>query len=57
MYIAPTPRIFLRMNYLQQGAVGEPYDHACLIVLSFTAQSSSINLTSILLNRKFYHLN
>ena len=45
MYIAPTPRIFLRPNYLQQGAVGEPHDLVCLIVISSTAQSSSINLT------------
>ena len=45
--IAPTPRIFLRPNYLylQQGAVGEPYDLVCLIALSSTAISSSINLT------------
>ena len=45
MYIAPTPRIFLRPNYLQQGVVGEPHDLVCLIVLSSTVQSSSVNLT------------
>ena len=45
IYVAPTPRIFLRSNYLQHGAVGEPYDLVCLIALSSTAQSSSINLT------------
>ena len=44
-YIAPTPRIFLRPNYLQKGAAGEPHDLVCLIALSSTAQSSSVNLT------------
>ena len=44
IYVAPTPRIFLRPNYLQQGAVGESHDLVCLIALSSTAISSSINL-------------
>ena len=30
---------------MQQGAVGEPHDLVCTIVLSSTAQSSSVNLT------------
>ena len=45
MYIAPTPRIFLRTNYLQQGTVGEPNYLVCLIALRSTTQSNSINLT------------
>ena len=45
VHIAPTPRTFLRPNYFQQGVVGEPHDLVCMIVLSSTAQSSSVNLT------------
>ena len=45
MHLAPTPRIFLRPNYLQQGVIGEPHDLVCLIVLSSAAQSSSVYLT------------
>ena len=45
VHIAPTPRTFLRPNYLQQGVVGEPHDLVCMIVLSSIAQSSSVNLT------------
>ena len=45
VHIAPTPRIFLRPNYLQQGAIGEPHDLVCTIALSSTAQSVSVNLT------------
>ena len=39
------PRIILRPNYLQQGIIGEPHDLVCLIALSSTAQSSSVDLT------------
>ena len=45
MYVAPTPRIFLKPSYLQQGAYGEPYDLVCLIALSSTTQANSVNLT------------
>ena len=45
MLLAPTPKIFLRPNYLQQGVTGEQHDLACLVVLSSTAQSSSVILT------------
>ena len=45
MLLGPTARIFLRPNYLQQGTIGEPHDLVCLIVLSSTTQSSSVNLT------------
>ena len=45
VHIAPIPRTFLRPNYLQQGAVGEPHDLVCMIALSSTAQSISVNLT------------
>ena len=45
MYLlAPTPRVFLRPNYLQQGAVGEPHGLVCVIALSSTTQSSSVDL-------------
>ena len=45
LYVAPTPRIFLRPNYLQQGTIGEPHDLVCAIVLSSTTQTSLVNLT------------
>ena len=45
MFLAPTPRILLRPNSLQQGTIGEPHDLVCLITLSSTVQSSSVNLT------------
>jgi len=44
-YIAPTPRIFLIPNHLQQGINGETHDLICLITLSSTASSISVNLT------------
>ena len=37
--------IFLKPNYLQQGAIGEPHELVCLIVFSPAAQSVSLNLT------------
>ena len=45
MYVAPTPRIFINQNYLQQGIIGEELDLVCLIALSSTSQTSSVNLT------------
>ena len=47
MYIhtAPTPRIFLRSHYLYQGIIGEAHELVCLIAISSTAQTSSVNLT------------
>ena len=47
MYTAPTPRIFLKPNYLQKGIIGEAHDLVCMIVLSFTAQAHSVNVTWI----------
>ena len=44
-YIVPTPRIFLKPDYLEQGVVGEPHDLVCLITLSSTVQSNLVNLT------------
>ena len=46
-YIAPTPQTFSRPAYPQQKIIGEAYDLVCLITLSSTAQSSSVNLTWI----------
>ena len=50
MYTAPTPRIFLRSHYLQQGIIGEAHDLVCLIAISSTAPSIPViliwNLTS-----------
>ena len=43
--LAPSPRIFLKPSYLQQGAFGEPYDLVCLIALSSLSQVNSVNLT------------
>ena len=44
-YSAPTPRIFLRPSYFQQGIIGEPHELVCSIVLSSTVQTTSVNLT------------
>ena len=44
-YAAHKPRIFLRPNYSQQGVIGEPTELVCLIALSSTTRSSSIDLT------------
>ena len=43
--VAPTPRIFLKPNYLQQGIVGEPHDLVCSITLSSAMQTNSVYLT------------
>ena len=43
-FIAPNPRIFIKPNYSRQPTIGEPHDLICLIALSSTAQSSSVNL-------------
>ena len=43
--VAPTPRIFLRPNYLQQGIVGEPHDLVCSVTLSSMIQIDSVYLT------------
>ena len=42
---APTPRIFLQPNYLQQGTIGQAHDLVCLIAVSSTVQRSSVHLT------------
>ena len=42
--VAPSPRIFLRPNYLQQGTVGEPHDLVCSITLSSMIQTDSVYL-------------
>ena len=44
-YVAPTPRIFLRPNYLQQGAAGQTLQLVCSIAISSVAETSSVNLT------------
>ena len=44
-YAAPSPRVFKKPNYLQQGIVGEALELVCSIAISFTAQTSSVNLT------------
>ena len=44
-YVAPTPRIFLKPNYLQQGVAGQTLQLVCSIILSSTAETSSVNLT------------
>ena len=45
MYLAPSPRIFLRPNHLQQGIIGKATELVCIIAISSTEQSSSIVLT------------
>ena len=45
VYAAPTPRIFLRPNYSQQGIIGEIHELVCLIALSSTVPTSSVILT------------
>ena len=42
---ARKPRIFLRPYYSQQGVIGEATELVCLIAVSSTAQSSSVDLT------------
>jgi len=41
----PSPRIFLRPNYLQQGIIGEPHDIVCSAVLNSTLPTSLVYLT------------
>ena len=43
--VAPTPRIFLRPNYLLQGIFGEPHDLVCSVPLSSMIQNDSVYLT------------
>jgi len=43
IYVAPTPRTFLKPNYLR-GIIGETRELVCLIALSST-ESTSVNLT------------
>ena len=43
-YVVLSPRTFLRSNNLQ-GIVGEATDLVCLIAISSTAQTPSVNLT------------
>ena len=45
MYIAPTPLILLRPNYMQQAIIGEAHDLICLIALSSKVQPHLVNLT------------
>ena len=45
MYVVPAPKVFLRSNNLVQGIIGEAHELVCLIALSDTVQSSSVNLT------------
>ena len=41
----PPPRVFLRNNKVLQQRVKNAYELVCLIVISSTVQSSSVNLT------------
>ena len=45
IHLAPTPRIFLMPNHLQQGLIGETRELVCSIVLSSTISSTLVNLT------------
>ena len=45
LHVVPSPRVFLKPNHLQQGIIGESTHLVCLIAISSTAQSSSVNLT------------
>ena len=47
LHVGAAPKIFLRsdIDYLLQGIIGEAHKLICLIAISSTAQSSSINLT------------
>ena len=44
MFLAPTPRIFIKPIYSRQPTIGETHDLVCMIALSSTAQSNSVNL-------------
>ena len=41
---APTPRTFLQPSYLPQGIIGQAYELICLVALSSTVQTNSVNL-------------
>ena len=41
----PTPRVFIKPNYLRQGIIGQAHELVCVIALSSTMQTSSVNLT------------
>ena len=43
--VAPTPNVFLKPSHVHQGVIGEANDLICLIALSSTVQSSSVDLT------------
>ena len=45
IYTAPTPRVFINQSYSQQGVIGEELGLICSIVVSSTAQTSSLILT------------
>ena len=45
LHTAPTPHVFLKTDHFRQGIIGEANDLVCLIALSSTVQSSSVNLT------------
>ena len=45
IYVAPTPRTYLMPNYSQKGIIGETLELICLIALSSTVSSTSVNLT------------
>ena len=44
-YVVSAPRVFLRSRNLVQGIIGEAHELVCLIALSDTIQSNSVNLT------------
>ena len=45
IYVAPAPIIPLKPSYLRQKVIGEAHELVCLIALSFTMETSSVNLT------------
>ena len=44
-YVVPAPKVFLRSRNLVQGIIGEAHELICLITLSDTIQSNSVNLS------------
>ena len=45
IYVASAPIIHLKPSYLRQKVIGEAHELVCLIALSFTMETSSVNLT------------
>ena len=43
-YVDPTPRVFIKPNYLRQGIIGQAHELVCLIALSSTEQTTLVDL-------------